>query len=281
MTGGVAHVVAYGATASRCKVSSWNPSGTAMVVNVRCHDTAGALVESPFVVFFGKNPSPYRASNEAGADLFYGGFDVPAAWSWNSSGGANVVAHTSVGHYTATLQGLKLTNAAVQVTAYGDGPEYCKVAGWNVVGIDSVVRIRCNNGSGAPADSQFVVSFSAESLVPNVAGGHAWISTATTAPADYQYTAGAYATAPVAPITVSSFQDVVYDNTALGSPYASTALTTAYGDDAVYCKVERWNAPATIDTDVTVHHQCYLPNGTRTTGSFVSNLIYSTAQAPY
>jgi hypothetical protein len=49
---GHAQVTAYGAGSTRCKVQSWNTSGAAKLVNIRCFDTAGAPADSRYVLDF-------------------------------------------------------------------------------------------------------------------------------------------------------------------------------------------------------------------------------------
>ena len=49
---GHAQVTAYGGSANRCKVQSWNSSGAAKLVNIRCFDTAGAPADSTYVLDF-------------------------------------------------------------------------------------------------------------------------------------------------------------------------------------------------------------------------------------
>jgi hypothetical protein len=49
---GHAHVTAYGAGGTRCKVENWFTSGAAKLVNVRCFDTAGAPADSRYVLDF-------------------------------------------------------------------------------------------------------------------------------------------------------------------------------------------------------------------------------------
>jgi hypothetical protein len=51
------------------------------------------------------------------------------------------------------------------VTAYGSGPERCKVASWRndppaqPVGVDQIVDVRCFNAAGTGADSSFALSY--------------------------------------------------------------------------------------------------------------------------
>ncbi len=264
VSGGTVQVVSYGAAATRCKVSSWFPSGTSMLINVRCHDVSGALAASPFVVFFNKGHD--SAGGRLG-HLYFNGSSVPSLYSYNSAGGVNAVTRTSLGHFRASLAGLSFANAGVHVTAYGAGPEYCNVIGWGAGSVD----IRCNDAAGNPVDTQFVLNYSETTPRPLRVGGHAWISADTSAPSSYQFNQHLYACGTAGPITVSSFKDVTYPDTRPTSwSQATTVLATAYGDDGNFCKVQSWGTSA---TGYTAHVLCFDPTGATVSKRFTSSLM--------
>ena len=273
VSGGTVQVVAYGSTATRCKVANWGPSGTAMSVHVRCHDPSGALAESPFVVFFNKG-----ASGQLGAHAWYSGSSVPATWSWNSAGGVNAVTQTSVGHYTVSLPGIAFSNASVHVTAYGWGPEYCKIVSWGTrrftSGID--VNVRCNDTSGNPTNSAFAINYTSSTPRSGMIGGHAWIDSATTASSFYQSEQDLVECFSASPITVSGFADVnfpdIYD-----AQIPTTTLSTAYGDDGSYCKVRNW-LPA--GSGYTAHTSCFTAAGAEATTRFTSSFMSGSYPGP-
>ena len=269
LAGGTVQVVSYGAAATRCKVASWYPSGGAQIINVRCHDTSGALAASPFVVFFNKGTADYYKL----AHLYFDGASVPSGYSFNSSGSVNTVTRTGLGRYTASLPGLGIANASVHVTAYGSDARYCKILSWDTAS----VNVRCNDNSGAAADSPFVLNFSGSTPRPGMIGGHAWIETATTAPAPYQANQHIVSCFAAAPVTVSGFRDVTYPDTRDGYTYPTMTLSTAYGDDGNFCKVLNWSTGATSYTPRTV---CFTPSGAATTSKFTSSLMAGSWPGP-
>jgi len=86
-------------------------------------------------------------------------YSPSAGYSYNSTGGANTITRSGVGVYAVTFAGLVPPAAPfgnVQVTAYGGGAGYCKVASW--VGTpDLTVSVRCFDGAGASIDSLYSV----------------------------------------------------------------------------------------------------------------------------
>jgi hypothetical protein len=270
--GGTVQVASYGGAAVRCKVASWGPSGAAQVIQVRCHNTSGALADSPFVVFFNKGAT----SNQRGAHLYFSGNAVPADYSWNSAGGTNTVTRTSLGHYTANLPGLNFANAGVHVTAYGTSPSYCKIVGWG----SGSVYVRCNDTTGAPADSAFVLNYADSTPRSGMIGGHAWIDSATTASASYQTNQNEFQCFAGGAVTVSSFQNVTYPDTFTGpGPFATMALATAYGDDDVFCKVSGWSWASSPSKSV-VRNQCFTAAGAPTNARFTSSFMVGSYPGP-
>jgi hypothetical protein len=264
LSGGSVQVSSYGSAATRCKVAGWGPSAGAQVIQVRCHDTSGALAASPFVVFFDKGSSQ---SGGHGAHLYYSGSTVPATWSWNSSGSTNTVTRTSTGRYNVSLPGLGFSNAGVHVTAYGSGSEHCKIVSWST----GFVNVRCNDNAGQLADSPFVLNYFSGTQRAYAVGGHAWIESASAAPAGYQSNQDIYSCGTAGPVTVSGFTNVTYPNTRPTSwSFPTTTMSKAYGDDGNFCKVQYWTPSGTGYMARTI---CSAPNGTSTTSRFTSSFM--------
>jgi hypothetical protein len=93
-------------------------------------------------------------------------------YSYNTVGraAANSVTRNAVGTYTVTCRGVGGgalfggsgawgAGGHVQVTAYGSGPNYCKVNFWATGGADFSASVSCYNPNGALADSLFDLSF--------------------------------------------------------------------------------------------------------------------------
>lgn len=281
--GGDVQVVAYGASSTRCKVSSWGGSWPGdLSVNVRCHQPDGTAAASAFVVQFARKNT---TSDGDGAYLWANEQATPAycpssTYSWNSSDGVNCITRSAAGDYLVELPGLGGPGGTVQVTAYGSGGEHCKVQGWAPVGAVQRVHVRCFNAAGAAADSRFTLGYFADDEVSAYDyGAYAWAN---------DQTSGAY-TPSLTYSYGSSCQDELaameagkidatpghyflrYDSL---SATQSAVHITAYGSSSSYCKVEGWSA---VDGGAEVRTQCYAADGTpqdnRYVGTYATSLV--------
>lgn len=75
-------------------------------------------------------------------------------YTYNRSGGSVTITHNSAGNYTVTFTGLNLNGGNYQVSGYGGGAVWCKVASWGA----SSVGVLCYNSAGAPTDSLFTIA---------------------------------------------------------------------------------------------------------------------------
>ena len=71
--------------------------------------------------------------------------------TWNY----NTLKRLGVGVYGVQFHDQPLGYGDVQVTAYGYGSEYCKVANWNPT---DGVQVRCFSSSEVPVDTDFDVT---------------------------------------------------------------------------------------------------------------------------
>jgi hypothetical protein len=78
-------------------------------------------------------------------------------YQYNSTGANNTITRTAVGTYHVTFPGLTAAGGHVQVTAYGSGPERCKVGSWG--GSPVVVNVYCHNNAGVLVDTYYNVQF--------------------------------------------------------------------------------------------------------------------------
>jgi hypothetical protein len=266
--GGNVQVTAYGTTSVRCKVGSWTTSSLGTSINVRCHNPAGVLTASPFVVSF-DNGGPGVGSWY----LWYDGVNAPGSYSYNAAGSTNSVTRLGLGSYRANLGGLTSSNLSVHVTAYGNGPEHCSIASYGT----GYVNVRCFNTSGGDADSMFTLHVTGSAPRAGMIGGHAYINGTTSAPLPYQRNQHWVSCFSTPPITVTAFRSVYYPDTGLVPAAPTTALTTAYGSNGNYCKLTSWTSQA---TGYVVHSQCYTPAGVPVNNPFVSGFMMASWPAP-
>lgn len=283
VSGGTVHVSAY-AGAHHCKVSSWGQSGNNMDVYARCFNAAGAPVDGRFTVLF------YR--DDPGKSSIYGNAyvwaDNPTAASYtpsttyqfNSRGAVNTITRSGPGAYQVRLPRMERHwlesnhGGTVQVTAYGAGPERCKVRSWGQSGNDILVNVGCMNGATA-ADSRFTLSWMREpgGFAKFVAEDteerfYVW-GNATPTPSDF-YQSDSYGNGGA---TMEFFAPNTYR---VHLPYvkaynSTNAQVTAYGSGNAYCTIGGWYAAA---SGTTVDVRCYDAAGSPTASMFT--LLYST-----
>lgn len=168
---GHVEVTAYGSGTERCKVVNWGPSGSDQAVRVNCFTVSGQSIDTWFTLTYVNDKNILGLSSDGNASA-YGWASNPNSASYalnqlyefNSSvsPGQGTATRLGVGDY-ATNYPVSLQTGNVQVTAYGSGPEFCKVAYWNST---DGIRVRCYNTSGASADTQYDVAFTSTYKVP-------------------------------------------------------------------------------------------------------------------
>ena len=163
------------ATSVRCTVVYWfvATGSSDVTVRIACTKPAGAPADSWTAVQF------YAATGTDALETAYLWADSPAAatyapsslYSYNSSGGVNIVAHGSgPGDYLAYLPGLASAGGNPHVTAYGGGAGYCKLASWYHAIGGTFVVVHCFDASGAPVDARWSLRYTNGHLADE--GGH-------------------------------------------------------------------------------------------------------------
>ncbi len=148
--GGQAQVSAIGSSNVWCKASRWYASGADQIVLVKCFTPSGAAADSTFSLIFARGTDAALTSKRARA--FYASSTDPAAAFVTPSGttGAVTFERVTAGRYRVRVP-LDITGGAAHVTAYGEGPDRCKLLGWsNADGI----QVMCS------ADTPFAVAWS-------------------------------------------------------------------------------------------------------------------------
>ncbi len=77
----------------------------------------------------------------------------PAAYNFTSETTSPTITRQSTGDYLVNLPDVTIGNGSVQVTAYGNSANYCKVRFFN----SSNVRVLCFTPAGAATDSAFTL----------------------------------------------------------------------------------------------------------------------------
>ncbi len=183
--GGSVMVTPYGATPTRCKVSSWAGS----TAHVRCHQIDGALIDADFGisyivdVAFGSDtlanahPGGYAwAQSSATAS-----YQPDTSFRFNSAGGTFLAQRSSAGAYSMEFSLLKAFSKTVPiVTAYGEAAgelgAYCRPDSWlpKSGAPGTAINVGCFNAAGARVDSRYTVVYLTTPLAPTsvtVSGG--------------------------------------------------------------------------------------------------------------
>jgi hypothetical protein len=261
--GGNVQVVAYGATSDRCKVQSWGNNGSTLNVYVRCFTIGGALVSTPFVVYYGRelnvSGGAYLWNNQA-SYAQNTSYTPATSYQYTAGNAYSTIVRLDTGTYRVTVPGLSYYGN-VQVTAYGTGAEMCKVAGWTQSGSDTLVDVRCFGALGVSADSQFTMFFHKGTPSTGYTGGYALandpVSASYTPPAGLTAlfnSSGSCYSGPWISAGHRAGTGAYFVKYPQEGALFSTALATAYGYGNEYCKVAGWwqSGP---DTEVDV--QCY------------------------
>ncbi len=203
-----------------------------------------------------------------------------ALYQANSTGATNTITREGTGVYLVRLPNLGGYEAAtnqvgggnVQVTAYGDGNERCKVQGWGVGGRDLHVRVRCHTPAGVLADARYTVLYQANETVRDGAdSGYAWVGGAGTPSMLYQAnSSGAVNTVTHTPGT--GIYTVTFPGLTRGG---GNAQVTGYGTTTEYCKIRSTSTTA-IETRVIVG--CHNAAGTLTDSVFT--VAYTAGEVP-
>lgn len=285
VSGGTAHVTAYGGNHS-CKIQSWGSSGSDMNVYVRCFTPSGSPGDGRFSALFYKDGTKSTIYGNAYLWADQPSPTVPYTpsiyYQFNSRDSVNTVSRLATGEYDVLFPDMENTSEPnkgghVQVTAYGTGPERCKVRGWSESGGTVTARVGCSH-AGVPADSRFTASFMrspgdlAMSFAEDINEGYyVWANAAPTPSLYYQSDSYGGNQASLQWLSTGAYRV----NLSGVDPLHSTAQVTAYGGGDAYCTVAYWyQAPDGSTTAVDV--RCFSGTGSPVNTQF--NLLYLTRQ---
>ncbi|MEE2903922.1 MAG: hypothetical protein VYC39_16465 [Myxococcota bacterium] len=164
----------------------------------------------------------------------------------------------SPGKYQLTLSGWEKqppTKSNVQVTSYGVGSAYCKVASWSPSGKTLMVNILCFATGGTPKDSKFSVLISFENTARTA---FAWSSNTV----KDHVAKEKFAKNDKQPVFIKRNERGIYSVTftrflSNGRKFGN-AQATAQGRSQAYCKIRDWKR---VRADLTVQVSCFSPNG--------------------
>jgi hypothetical protein len=269
MSGGTVHVTAYGGN-HYCKTDHWHSLATTlpvMQVFVNCFGPSGTPVNGLFTLLFyeesrlgTENENAYLWANNPVAVNYKPAF----AYQWNSKNLTNTVSRLRIGSYQATLPGLTPAGGTVLVTAYGSGPERCKVGGWGRAASGVVVNVFCFDVNGIPTDALFTLSFMTDMIAGGdwpFVGAFTWADlpyTQSYTPAlTYQFNQAEYTMGSA--ITIQHSTTGAYKTSLPSQPPSNktVALVSAYGTTSDYCNIGSWTPSAGQPAGTAINVMCY------------------------
>jgi hypothetical protein len=161
---GTVKVTTYGPVSTRCKVVYWFPSGTDQTVTVECFNSAGIRVDSRFTMTFAHNRSilgsggyGYAWANSPSSSPY----TPTSAYAATSPAGPISIVRYGAGAYGVRFAGVGgATLSDVQVTAYGDDSNECRVQGWGGDGANGQeVGVECYDTNNVPADTLYTIQW--------------------------------------------------------------------------------------------------------------------------
>ena len=290
---GNAQVSAVGSDSVRCKVQGWyvDTAGD-RAVDVRCHNSAGTLANSDFAVYYqtavsGSWGGAYLLVSNP-TSLLGVSYSAPSGYSYNEFGGTNRVTRVSPGVYDNRLPGHGQSDGLAHVTAYGTGSEYCNVSSLSADGNDRIVRVRCFDTTGQPANAGYSLDYKPLGL-PGVGGtgAHAIANNSTTSsyrPSTW-YSTGACQPVPrdvLATRAANGKYNMRFNSMAAadGGIIFTIAQVSGYGTGPGYCKIGRdsgtaqwWLPTGTTFTDVEIGVRCYNDSGSLGNHQYVISFL--------
>lgn len=254
---------------NRCTVASWGTSGSDVTVHILCTTPAGVPFDTVSIVQY------YGASGGDALDSAYLWADQPtaasyipaAAWSYNSSGATNAIAHgVAKGEYLVHLPGLAGGGGNPHVTAYGPLPGYCKIESWYHLSGGTFLTVRCFDATGAPVDARYALRYTSGHTADDNRFRATYLygdgNFGPDNPAGHTYT-------PAPQWHSGGLIDTVFDDTrfaiatvsgfVLGIGASTTTMVSAVGHDNTYCTSGGWYPE--LPDHVHPYAACYDPDG--------------------
>jgi hypothetical protein len=146
---------------ANCKTTGWGPVRGGETVGVACFREPGTAnqgqpADSVFTVgLTNRSATASYPVSFAFANLATGTYTPSATYRFNYGAGVTV-SNTATGAYTVTFANRSAVGIP-KVTAFGLDNVLCNLTGWSAGGTSTKIKVLCFDGTGAAANSQFVV----------------------------------------------------------------------------------------------------------------------------
>lgn len=248
-------VTPYGNAAVRCFVERWFDAMTSLVVNVRCADTAGALVDSRFTVLLvGENSLEKRQSfllaNQATTANYVPHFSY--RFRKPDNGQQHTIQRAGTGDYIVDMQAPRLATDGPEsyfTSAFGSVDTECRPTMW---GSMTTARVQCFDRTGAPVDSRFTALL-VEQGQPSKRFSFAYadhIDTPSYNP-DRLYSFNSFGGAIQIARTAVGTYSVTFDGLQKGRGQTETVVLHAFGAIYSHCAILNWTSvPSGLRVDL-------------------------------
>jgi hypothetical protein len=162
--GGTVKVTTYGPVSTRCKVTSWGPSGADVFVGVLCVNSFGTPVDSYYTMTYANKINLLGSGSPYG----YAWADQPGSASYTPSTfysaskpvGTIGITRSGTGTYTVAFNGVGTgLKSDVQVTAYGGTTNECRTTGWGPNATGQSIGVSCYDTNGSLVDTYYTIQF--------------------------------------------------------------------------------------------------------------------------
>jgi hypothetical protein len=147
-----------------CNVSSWGSNDVEVTVFVRCFDLDGSPTNSHFTMTYANKVNllgngkgyAYAWANKSSSPSY----TPDTRYSASKPAGDITITRSGTGIYTVHLAGAGTAiRSHVQLTAYGNTSNQCRVQGWEPSGTGQAIGVECYEVDGDPADTRFTIQF--------------------------------------------------------------------------------------------------------------------------
>ena len=213
--GWVAYAFGIRGSTNWCHVQSWASSSVAVV----CFTPDGTPVDTPFQLLAISTTNGESMASAWANQPSTASYNPPRDYSYNPAG-IITISQISTGYYSVIFEGLNANGGTVQISSTGAGTGTCFSQGWGG-GFNATVE--CDDPSGNPADTPFVITVISASDTPaNLS--YAWADQATSA----SYTPFATYSYPPGTVTVNRLDTGLYQAVTPFSPGGGYNQVTAY-----------------------------------------------------
>jgi hypothetical protein len=281
-SGGNVQVTAYRGN-HHCKVVNWYSSGTDQIVNVACFSPNGAAIDGLFTAMFENYPAPNSSLYQSYKKAYVwadqpntASYNPSAGYQYNSANSINSIQRIGTGTYDVQLGRMNELGGNVQVTAYGDNSDHCKVQHWNTASGVTTARVRCFNTFGQAADSRFSLNYQMRNTLMGNEYSDFYSWNAGAPSPTYEHNGGFGGAQSLANPSVGNYTVTL---PAKMSGYKTSALITGYGASSDRCNINYWNTASSATTSQ-VHVSCVNAQGQPVNSAFSLRFL-SNAVVPW